>query len=141
MPSMADEFRAEAIAKQGDVVARHIRGWSFCLSYGAVDPRAAAALAMQAGIRVTVKGIGDVTRTIMDRLRGATAQEMEEAKRACAEEWTLSARLEPPGRSSSPMDWKFLGMMLAALRVPPDAATKPIENTAPNATHYWVWRE
>src|SRR5271166_495784 len=56
----------------------------------------------------------------------------------------LSARLVPPGRSSTDADWSFLGKATAVLSVPDHdqgsgALLTPFQTTPPNAVHHWHW--
>jgi hypothetical protein len=136
MASFADDFRAEAKAKPGEVVRRVANGWSFCLSYGAVDPLHAADAAADANLRMEHAG-RDVTNEVMERLK--TTEISEEAKEALKGEWMFSAKLWPPGRGSTEADWAYLGKMLFAMGAP-KKAPPTIEN-APNDTHYWVWKD
>lgn len=61
--------------------------------------------------------------------------------------WTFSAKLVPPGRSSNEKDWHRLGrvvsLVYAATGHDADAGMPepltPLEQTPPNATHYWMW--
>lgn len=63
------------------------------------------------------------------------------------EHWHLSAKLDPPGRSSSNDDWTTLGWIIA--RVTESSGTPqrlddiqpltPFESTHPNAVHHWAW--
>ena len=139
MTSFADDFRAEAKSKPGDVVRRYVNGWSFCLSYGPVDPLVAANLAADAEMRIEHKG-RDVTDTVMERLKTAKEDpQYEKTAEEMKDEWMFSAKLFPPGRSSTEADWKYLGMMVAAVvRSPKVPAT--ISNT-PGGAHYWAWRD
>jgi len=139
MTSFADDFRAQAKRERGDVVRRCICGWSFCLSYGPVDPIKTADMAADSNLRVEHKG-RDVTDEVMERLKTAPEdpkyqKEAEEIK----DEWMFSAKLYPPGRSSTEADWAYLGKMTFALGAP-RTAPKSIEEE-PTASHYWIWRD
>jgi len=136
MTSFADEFRTEALVKTGEVVRRVVKGWSFCLSYGAVDPTVAADAMADANLQVQYEG-QDVTDAVMDKLK--TAVISEEAKRTLRGEWMLSARLYPIGRASTEADWAYLGKMAAALGAP-QRVPESVQ-TDPNAAHYWVWKD
>lgn len=52
--------------------------------------------------------------------------------------WHLSARLEPPGRSSTERDWQMIGKIAKHLGAPCDPLVVP-EN--PNDAHHWRWDE
>jgi hypothetical protein len=52
--------------------------------------------------------------------------------------WHLSARLDPPGRSSTERDWQMLGKIAKHLGAPRDPLFVP-EN--PNDAHHWRWDE
>ncbi len=136
MTSFAADFRAEAMRKKGEVVRRVAQGWSFCLSYGAVDHLKALDAAADANLRMEYAG-RDVTDEVFERMK--TAEVTDEAKEALKGQWMFSAKLWPPGRGSTEADWTYLGTMLAALKGPqtvPDSIA-----LAPNDTHYWVWRD
>jgi hypothetical protein len=136
MTSFADDFRTEAKQKPGEIVFRRLSGWSFGLSYGAVRPELVAQAVERAGFRLKAHGRGDVTDEVLARLRAVGDQLVQPEK-----EWLFSAKLQPPERSSTEADWKFLGSMCAALQVPIDSLITPFEMTNPNATHYWSWTE
>lgn len=52
----------------------------------------------------------------------------------------LSARLDPPSRSSADKDWAFLGQAVDVLGVPDhEALLTPLATTPPNAVHHWHW--
>lgn len=61
--------------------------------------------------------------------------------------WIFSAKLHPPGRSSTENDWNRVGRTVAlvyeATGYDPAAGEPtlltPLEETPPNATHYWMW--
>lgn len=134
MASFADEFKAEARANPGDVVRRLVNGWSFCLSYGAVDPIKAVDAAADANLRLNYRG-KDVTDEVYEKLK---TQEIGASERELLRgEWTLSAKLWPPGRDSTVQDWAYLGAMCFALGAP-RAAPESVQTT-PNATHFWRW--
>jgi hypothetical protein len=133
----ADEFRAEARQKTGDVVFKVIGGWAFGLSYGPVKLETAINAAEDAGLRIATEEKGDVTDKVLERLRNADEKDVE----PIMNEWLLSAKLYPHNRSSTEADWRFLGTMLAALHVPLESIVTPIEQTDPNSTHYWSWSE
>ncbi len=139
MSRFAEEFRSEARERAGKVAVRRVRGWSFCLSYGAVDPRDAADMVESARMVLEEHG-RDVTRETVDGFRAMTDKDVRAVKEALGGEWLLSAKLFPPGRSSSEDDWRFLGEMLGALRVPPEVAMS-IGAHHPSETHYWRWTE
>jgi hypothetical protein len=136
MSSFADDFRAEALQKRGDVVGRKLRGWSFCLSYGAVAPARALELMKMAKLRAVFRE-KDVTELVERKLADAMETDWDDPK----EEWMFSAKLYPPDRSSTEEDWRFLGEMAAALRIPPNAVHSPIAETPPDGTFYWIWSE
>jgi hypothetical protein len=139
MTSFAANFRAQAKRERGNVIRRYVRGWSFCLSYGPVDPLIAADVAADVGIRVEHRG-RDVTDEVMERLKTAPEdpkyqKDAEELK----DEWMFSAKLYPLGRSSTTADWEYLGKMVAALGAP--AKVPDSVYNAPNESHYWIWRD
>ena len=103
MPSLADEFRAEARANPGTVAKRKIGGWSFCLSYGAVDPQELVQ-ALDAGMRVHVDGLGDKTEEVAEKLRAVTSEDYAVAQEIMAGEWMLSVKPFPPTRQPTDKD-------------------------------------
>jgi hypothetical protein len=133
MTSLTEELRAEAKRRKGEVVVRKVHGWTFCLSYGAVDPRFSAEAAQAAGVRIEHRGT-DVTDEVIALLRSTEPDDTSDAD----EEWMLSARIYPPGRSPTEGDWRYLGHFLTAIGVPPDSF-KPMQTV--NATIYWCWRD
>ena len=144
MASLIDEFKHEARTKTGEVVMRKIQGWSFCLSYGAVDPRSAAMLARTAQVRVKVPGLGDVTDKVIEKLDAADPKQLAEAQVEMDGEWTLSAKLYPPGRSSTEKDWAFLGQFIGGMNIPARevaAGAARIEKMVATETIYWIWRD
>jgi len=70
MTSFAGEMLAEAKAKPGEVIARKIAGWSFCLSFGPVDPTKTAEAVRAAGLKLQFAG-KDVTEGVVERLKAA----------------------------------------------------------------------
>jgi hypothetical protein len=134
--SFADDFKSDARRVWGRPAQRRVGGWSFVLSYGAVDAKEAANAAERAGIRTVYKD-RDVTGEVLERLRAAKPTDEDELDG----EWMLSAKLFPIGRSSTVEDWRFLGSMVASLGAPANSATKPIDSVDPNTTLYWVWRD
>lgn len=144
MASLASEFKSEARCKSGEVIARKVGGWSFCLSYGAVNPHIAARTARQEHIRTMVPGRGDVTREVLRKLDATTPEQIAEAEAEQAGEWMLSAKLYPPGRPSTGKDWEFLGEFIGAIGVPTDEvgrAAERIEKALATDTLYWSWRD
>lgn len=116
MASLADGLRDESRGLAGQPSFRRLQGWSFGLSY--VDERCE-----------------------FDWLAELDAHSIGHAiERARGPYWV------PPGRGSTLSDWRFLGEMLAALRVARSAvertgAKMEDGSTPPNATHYWIWHE
>lgn len=51
----------------------------------------------------------------------------------------LSASLAPAGRSSTEVDWQFLGEALAVLGAPTGSLLTPLETAPPNDVHHWHW--
>jgi len=136
MPSGADEFRAEAKKTSGHVAKRKIGGWTFCLSYGAVDPEEAAR-AIEAGMRIEVENLGDKTKEVVEKLRATTPEERATDEREMAGEWMLSVKICPPGRSPTEKDLVFLGRTLVALHVPAGSE----QPAAVRGTRQWIWRD
>ena len=136
MPSLADEFRAEARANPGTVAKRKIGGWSFCLSYGAVDPQESVQ-ALDAGMRVHVDGLGDKTEEVAEKLRAVTPEDYAVAQEIMAGEWMLSVKPFPPTRQPTDKDLVFLGRTLVALYVPEGSAQPPMVS----GTRHWLWRD
>ena len=131
MATFADEFKAEARANPGDVVRRVVNGWSFCLSYGVVDPIKAVDAAADVNLRMEYRG-RDVTDEVCERLK---TQEISASERELFRgEWTFSARLWPAGRDSADRDWAYLEAMCRALGAP-----RVVTESDPNATHFWRW--
>ena len=54
------------------------------------------------------------------------------------EHYKLSARLFPPGRSSTEEDWAALGRIISCFGAPPEPLL-PIEETHPNSSLMWLW--
>ena len=81
MTSFAEDFRAEAKAKPGQVVRRQVNGWSFCLSYGAVDPLMAADYAADANLRMKYEG-RDVTDEVIKATQEITGTKPDDPRPA-----------------------------------------------------------
>jgi len=54
------------------------------------------------------------------------------------EHYKLSARLFPPGRSSTEEDWATMGRIVALIGAPPEPLI-PIEESHPNSALMWLW--
>jgi hypothetical protein len=136
MSSSADDFRAEARKMPGHVAKRKIGGWTFCLSYGSVDPKEAVS-AIDAGMVIEVESLGDKTKEVVERLRAWTPEDQAVAEREMAGEWMLSAKTVPPDRTPTEKELAFLGRTLAALHVPAETE----QPTAVRGTRQWIWKD
>jgi len=136
MASGADEFRAEARQTPGHVAKRKIGGWSFCLTYGAVDPQEAARGLDAGSVRIEFDG-EDKTEEVAQRLRATTPEKHAVAREIFAGEWMLSVKILPSGRVPAEKDLAFLGRTLVALHVPSDAA----QPTMILGTRHWIWKD
>ena len=136
MATGADEFRAEAKRSAGLVIRRSFGTWSFCLSYGAVNPQEVARAAKEAGLRIHAPA-GDVTHAVIDALEGVTPEQQAAAEEDMRGEWMLSAKPIPPNRMPTQKDMIFLGRTLVALHVPPGSDYEADSI----GSRYWVWRD
>lgn len=133
MSSGADDFKREAREKAGSVINRKLCGWSFCLSFGAVNMTEAIAAQKNVPLRFVYDG-RDVTDKVHKIVHKWTPEVQAQAE---AGEWMLSAALYPPRPKPSAADVSFLCRTLLALGVPEGSQT----DMKVEGRWYWIWRE